>query len=139
MDKNLKETLVSLAEEVRQWAERRARPGDEDLNGWCAKASAQLFRTLQEKNIPAEIHMWSWHNDESAHVFVVVEDHVVDVTATQFGPFRNKPIVIMHKREAEAHEFYRTERVFASADELRKHQKKTRWPNDQVAYAELQR
>jgi hypothetical protein len=137
MNKTLHDTLVTIATDVRYWAEGRARSGDEDLNGWCAKASGQLFRTLQEEGIPAEIHMWAWHNDESAHVFVVVEDYVVDVTATQFGPFRNKPVLIMHKREAEAHEFYRTVRVFADADELRKHQKKTRWPNNQVAYERL--
>ena len=137
MDKTLHDTLVTIATDVRYWAEGRCRPGDEDLNGWCAKASGQLFRELQEEGIEAEIHMWSWHNDESAHVFVVVEDHVVDVTATQFGPFRNKPVLIMHKREAEAHEFYRMEKVFADADELRRHQKKTRWPNNQVAYERL--
>jgi ribosomal protein S21 len=134
MNKHLHDTVLAVATDVRYWAEGRARPEDSDLNGWCAKASAQLFRELQEEGIPAEIHMWAWHNDESAHVFVVVEDHVVDVTATQFRQFVNKPVVIMHKREAEAYEFYRTERVFADADELRKHQKKTRWPAEQVAY-----
>ena len=82
MDKTLRDTLVTIATDVRYWAEGRADQGDEDLNGWCAKASGQLFRVLQEEGIPAEIHMWSWHNDESAHVFVVVEDHVVDVTVT---------------------------------------------------------
>ena len=42
MDKTLRDTLVSIATDVRLWAAGRADQGDEDLNGWCAKAKGFL-------------------------------------------------------------------------------------------------
>ena len=138
MNKVTREIVQEIAAEVRQWAEMRAR-GCQDLSGWCAIASAQLFRELVLLGIRPEIHMWTWEADDSAHVFLVVEDHVVDVTATQFQEFRRKPIVIMHQREAEVYEFYRTAQVFSDADALRQHQLRTGWPRDQIAYDKLMR
>lgn len=138
MNKVTREIVGEVAAEVRQWAEVRA-GGCQDLAGWCAIASAQLFRELVLLGIRAEIHMWSWAADDSAHVFLVVEDYVVDVTATQFQEFRRRPIVIMHQREAEAYEFYRTAQVFRDADALRQHQLRTGWPRDQIAYDRLVR
>jgi hypothetical protein len=128
-----KQTIEAIATDVRYWAEGRSQR--EDLGGWCAIASAQLYRELVKEGFTPEIHMWSWQRDASAHVFVVVEDHVVDVTATQFKQFRDKPVVIMHCREAEAYTFYQTVDVFKTADALRAHQKRTRWLAAEVAYA----
>lgn len=133
MDRVLRDIVMAEAMEVRYWAEAQAEY--DDLNGWCAKASAELHRRLAKKGIVAEIHMWYWEEDESAHVYCVVDDHVVDVTATQFRQFRNVPVNIMHCREAEVYDFYQTKEVFECADKLRKFQKKTRWPAEQVAFA----
>lgn len=77
--------------------------------------------------------MWYWDNDESAHVYCVVDDYIVDVTATQFKQFRNERVVIMHCKEAEAYDFYQSRAVFKCADSLRRQQKKDLWPQDQVA------
>lgn len=134
MDKNLQENVEAIATDVRFWAEGRASDIQLDLNGWCARASAELFRQLAEEGIQAEIHAWTSANDAEAHVYVVVDDHIVDVTATQYRPFRNTPIVVMHQREAEVHEFYRTVEVFHSVQDLRDWQKKNRWPPDQIAF-----
>jgi hypothetical protein len=136
MDKNLRDIVMAEAMDVRYWAEARATFGDaDDLNGWCARASAELHRRLVKKGIASEIHMWWWDEDESAHVYCVVEDHIVDVTASQFHQFRNVPVVILHCREAEVYDFYQTKEVFKCADKLRKFQKKTKWPPEQVAFA----
>ena len=70
-----------------------------------------------------------------SHVFVVVADHIVCVTATQFSEFEEEKVLIMHTKEAESFEYYRSSRVFETVTELRKHQIKTRWPKEQVALA----
>ncbi len=134
METSLQARLHSVATDVRYWAEGRASDEQWDLNGWCAIASAQLFKQLKEQGIAAEIHAWIDRNSEEAHVYLVVDDHVVDVTATQFRQFRNKPVLIMHHREARTHEFYDTVFVFHSVEELRFWQKKNRWPPNQVAF-----
>lgn len=136
MDQYLRDTVMAVATDVRCWAEEKATFGEhDDLNGWCAKASAELYRRLKKVGIASEIHMWTWDLDESAHVYCVVEDHVVDVTASQFKQFRNQRVVLMHCREAEVYDFYRTVEVFKCADSLRKNQRKNKWPPAQVAYA----
>lgn len=136
MDKALRDIVMAVAMDVRHWAEGKAAFGaEDDLNGWCAKASAELHRRLKHMDIPSEIHMWVWDLDESAHVYCVVDDHVVDVTATQFKQFRHVPVNIMHCKEAEAYDFYRSVEVFKCADSLIRSQKKDRWPPNQIAYA----
>lgn len=136
MDQYLRDTVMAVATDVRCWAESKAELGANDsLNGWCAIASAELYRKLKDKGIAAEIHMWHWDLDGSAHVYCVVDDYVVDVTASQFKQFKNTRVVLMHTREAEVYDFYRTVEVFKCADSLRKNQRKNKWPPAQVAYA----
>ena len=136
MDKVLHDTVAAIATDVRYWAEDKAPFGkQDDLNGMCAIASAELYRRLKTAGIASEIHMWVWDLDESAHVYVIVDDYVVDVTATQFKQFRHGPVNIMHCKEAEAYDFYQSKEVFRCADSLRRQQRKDRWPAAQVAYA----
>jgi hypothetical protein len=135
MNANLQAIVVAIATDVRYWAEGRASSPYSKLDGWCARASAELFKQLKEEDIDASIHVWNENTGEIAHVFVVVDDHVVDVTATQFPEFEDKPVVILHQREAEAYEFYQTKHVFHSVQELLKYQKKSRWPASQMAFA----
>lgn len=70
-----------------------------------------------------------------SHVYLVVDDHVVDVTATQFDEFRGTPVVIAHYKEAEQHYFYQSSEIFGTPKELRKFQRKTGWPKNQIARA----
>jgi hypothetical protein len=136
MDRVLRDTVTAIAMDVRLWAEARATFGkNDDLNGFCAIASAELHKRLAAAGIASEIHLWYWDQDESAHVYCVVDDHVVDVTATQFREFRDEPLVIMHTREAEVYTYYQTKEVFKDAASLRRMQKRTKWPADQVAFA----
>lgn len=125
---------MAQALDVRYWAEGKATFGrEDDLAGWCAKASAELHRRLQKMDIDSEIHMWYWDRDDSAHVFLVVDDYVVDVTASQFSQFKDMLVNIMHVRLAEVYTFYQSAEMFTSADTLRRVQRKRKWPHDQVA------
>lgn len=125
------EVLVA-ARRVRDWSVQ-LNPFS-DLSGWCARASGELFRLLEAQGRTPELHLWTWDRDASAHVFVVCDDHVVDVTATQFREFRCQPIVIMHQRESQAYEFYRSVDQFHSVRELIRYQRLARWPLDQMAF-----
>lgn len=134
MDTALQTKVASVAKRVRTWTKERAKKANynpHDLTGWCAISAAYLFRELQKEGIESSIHVKDYEN---CHCFVVVDDYVVDVTATQFSEFRNNPIVIMHIKEAEAYSFYATEKVFKFPDELRAHQLRTKWPKRQIAY-----
>lgn len=99
--------------------------------GWCAIASAKLWKSLDAVGIKTEIHLAQ--DIIGCHVFLVIEDHVVDVTATQFSEFENNKLVIMHVKEAEAYWFYQSADVFETADDLRANQIRTGWPRDQIA------
>ncbi len=126
----------STAESVRYWAEGRAAgtASEDDLNGWCAIASAELWRQLSAKGIVAEIH--SWEDDKACcHVFLVVDDHVVCVTATQFSAMNAPTVYIEHVKEAERWPWYHSAYVFKTPEELIRWQKKTRWVSHQVAWS----
>lgn len=129
--------VKQVAMEVRYWAEARAEGtySQGDLNGMCAKATAELWRALVRLGFTPEIHMWLCPMDmETAHVFLVVDDHVVDVTATQFSKMRDHIVYIEHKRIAEQWDWYQSQTVFKTPEELIRNQKKNKWPADQVAY-----
>ena len=128
--------IKQVATQVRYWAEARAEGtrAEGDLNGMCAIASAELWRHLMLLGFRLEIHVWLCPMDgESSHVFLVVDDHVVDITATQFSELREHIVYIAHKREAERWEWYQTMEVFDTPKDLVRWQKKTKWPADQVA------
>ena len=134
MDTNLRMHVISIARSVRQWVEEKdqlQRNPSGDLGGWCAIASAELWRRLDKNNIKSEIHI---SEDEwTFHVFVVVEDHIVDVTATQFGHY--EPVVIMHHRLAESKDYWNTNDIFKNPVDLIKHQKKNGHSNQEIAYS----
>ena len=137
MNKQLRGRVTAIALGTRAWVQERAertRYNASDLEGWCAIASAELHKRLTAAGIDADIHMWvsEWHE---CHCFCVVDDHVVDVTATQFKQFRTQELVIMHYKEAEAFEMYNSTRTFGCAADLRRFQKKEHWPSNQIAFA----
>ena len=138
MDKTLFDTVLGIATDVRYWAEGRAE-GDDipdlTLRGYCAIASAELFRQLKAAGLDSEIHVWECPETADSHAFIVVEDHVVDVTATQFRDYAEEPVVIIHVREAEVHQYWNSSYSFKSVEALIKRQKKDRWPREQIAYS----
>lgn len=126
----------SVAYDVRSWAEDKAYDrGDRhyDLCGWCAIASAELNRRLSRHEISSLIQVAE--TDEYSHAFLLVDDHIIDVTATQFGDFPNQQVVVMHHREAEMYEYYFPRYSFDSAKQLRKWQIANGWPSNQVAFS----
>jgi len=136
MQKDLRILVATIAREVRDWVEQEDNKREyptKDLNGWCAIASAQLSRRLSREGVD---HMLCIAEaGHGCHVFVIVEDHIVDVTATQFMEFERHPVVILHEREAALHWYHRVSQVFTKPGDLRKYQRKQGWPAEQTAYA----
>jgi len=136
MNRVLEKFLESTAIQVRSWAEDEEMREDRDrpdLNGYCARASGEFSRRLARKKVDHEIHMSV--SDIGCHVYVVVDDYIYDVTATQFPEYRNQKVLIKHVREAEVNWYHCSADIFKSADELRKCQQKRKWQKWQIAHA----
>lgn len=134
-----KDLILRTAMKVRRWAEAVAEGSymEGDLNGMCAKASAELWRQLNILGITAQICVWICHEDkESTHVFLTVEDHVLDVTATQFRALRKVRVYFEHEKEAECHRFYRVDHCFDTDEELVNWQIDVGFVEDQIAELE---
>lgn len=133
MNTTVSARVLLIATEVRQWVEARDGCMDypsRDMNGWCAIASAELHRRLAAEGIYSVLFM---SEGFGSHVFIVVDDHVVDVTATQFREFKNKKVVVLHTKEAEQYDFYETSQMFETPKKLRKYQVRNHWPGEQIA------
>jgi hypothetical protein len=126
--------IREVAQEVREWAETLKGVRLTELCGYCAIASAELYKRLKRQGIGAEICVAHAPTNACSHVFLIVEDQVVDVTATQFPEFHYERVVIMHEREAQQHWFYCPEETFFSVAALRRYQAKTGWPQYQIAH-----
>lgn len=98
--------IVEIAYKTRRWAEacgRRSYFGS-TLVGFCAKGSARLHANLGEAGFSAQIGLYDdkLYEDSDvggSHAFVMIQEHVVDITATQFGlqpveivPFGHKAV-----------------------------------------------
>lgn len=125
-----------LARESRQWVEQ-LNAWDHDYrhdlrdwvastSGYCAIASADLHQRLKDAGCYAQIAMSN--SDLGSHVFVLFEDHVIDVTADQFSEFCRQPVVIQHHRLMSDSQWHSIDELFDTVAELKRYQKKTGWP-----------
>lgn len=127
--------VAELAARVRKWIEHKAsRP---DLIGYCAIASAELYRKLQKYGIEdLQLAMWVDDYNNTAHVFLLWNEHVVDITATQFGHNNIGEVEIRPLKEAmNTLQEWQPMYTFDSPAELRHDQLKNGWPDSQVAFA----
>lgn len=99
------------------------------LEGMCAVASVILFQKLKDNQFDPRIAYALHNNEEEAHVFCIVDDLIVDVTATQFGFFDVEILKIgcPHSQRW----FWKPVRKFATVEELVIRQKKDGWPRHQ--------
>lgn len=108
---------------------------DEDLMGLCAIASAKLFIELKKHGYNPQIA------ENTCHCFLVVNDHIVDITAGQFD--KQRRIVIKHlskriKKLNHVEYYWEVEKLFDSVKDLRTYQFEMRWPNCQIASREIE-
>lgn len=156
-----RELILSCARRVRAWTKRQAHKyydmsfderidsqddyyeiDPSDLMGGCAIASTRLFLELQKLGIPAELCV------THTHAFLVVDGHILDVTATQFKlytiEFEFPPIFFEKESDffgrfnANDHnhrldqEPWANARRFSCAKEFLKYLQQEGWPQEQT-------
>jgi hypothetical protein len=87
--------LIRLARIVRR-AYEKIYGQYSDLNGVCFDASRQLFLLAKDNGLAVEIGIGD------GHAFVLLDNTVVDVTATQFGK-RRKVLIAKRKQLEKQH------------------------------------
>ena len=88
--------IKTIARSVRKWAEKTYGNSNyftKSLSGLCAICSYRLFLKLKEKGISSEFVNNYW----SQHCFVLVDNYIVDVTATQFCYEKKMPKVLVKR------------------------------------------
>lgn len=119
-----------IAESARIWAQAYAKVKKfpEDLNGMCAIASAKLFEML-DREIGLNPSIVVWHDSKSngVHCFVICNQYLVDITATQFGNFSNVEIVNTLNIDKKRFYFWNYDTVLKSVDDLMLYQQHTPW------------
>ena len=136
MDRYTRDTIATIAHQVRVLLEAQSFEsgyGAADLAGWCAIGAGMLCKALIAAGYKAEIGMWEGESGE-CHCYCIVDDHVVDVTATQFSEFVCERVVIMREVEAMEYGYYHTTNRFKTVKDLRRYQKREGWPSDQLAF-----
>jgi hypothetical protein len=121
--------VLEAAKVAREKAEQIAEQElfNEDLEGLCARASAILFSELRKRNIYARICL------AYDHCFVVYDNHIVDVTATQFN-IQDKIFICklsdLERISHPAHWEYK--KSFRSIKRAVQYQSDRNWPTDQI-------
>lgn len=132
--------IRKIATNARRWAvranERLRNQGPttngfpRDLCGMCAIASAYLLTQLQRAGYPAVAY------EGEDHFFVMCDNYVIDITATQFG---GDPVVVRSRNSIRNQSEYQRIRgsQCTTAEEIRERQLRTDWPRSQTVWAEL--
>ena len=127
----LSKKVIQIATETRKWAEKHEYAFHKDLKCLCAIASVELFKRLKNEKFKPQLKV-AIHGMGGSHVFVVVDNHIVDITATQFG--HTKKVVVQPKKDFTIlHWYWRSNKTFKTHKKLIEFQQKTRWSKNQTA------
>lgn len=126
----MQDILKKAAQKTRRWATRYAKTNHfpQSLAGLCAIASIRLHAELVKEGVVAQIAVRNAVND--GHCFVIVDDQVIDVTATQFGKF--KAVSILPRSEAIEHRHWNAKKQFGTAEDVTAYLRKAKWPAHQI-------
>lgn len=125
---NLKK-ITEIARETRIWAdnERKRFNFDETLCGMCAKASAELWRRLTKAGLSTKII------ENDCHCYVICEEYLVDITATQFNRKEIFPNVVILPKENASKNFFWDELFTHCTDKDLRESQRRGWPPFQWA------
>jgi len=142
----LKRKVRRIAYKVRVAVEWMAKDEDYDrpehdmnesdtLSGYCGRASAMLSYELNRARLKHRIAYGC------GHMYVIWDEHIIDVTATQFGDYFGKTIVRrpeslkkLCERNDDASEFgtWETSKLFDTIHQAREWQIDNDWPDEQM-------
>jgi len=142
-----KKLVVDLINDVHQWA--KTLPGNyrtgkfwrshsiaasNTLIGLCAIVSSELWCRLRENGIEARKLMAS--SSLGSHVFLLIDDYIVDPTVSQMAEYKFKDYVILHEKEAKHWYHIKNITEFKNPADLLKKQIKWKWPPHQLVREE---
>lgn len=118
------------ADATRKWAESYAiaKKFPKNLNGMCAIASSKLFEALDRvQGLKPELAIWHDRVSEGVHCFVLCNEYLVDITATQFGNFDPVEIINRFKIDKRRYYFWNFDTRLKSIDDLILYQQEIPW------------
>ena len=153
MPRSPMDQIRHIARQTRRWALRHRHKvwADATLCGMCAIASAELHKRLTAAGFSAAI---AFRNTaDEGHAFVICDELIVDVTATQFGWITRRGADLRYTRERRCRAveivplsdkasrplFWQETAIYDSLDALVLRQKQSGWPPDQIAWKQLPR
>lgn len=121
MDRRQLNIIKDIARQAREWADENAKGHfSSDLCEFCGIASVNLFLLLKKYGFSPKIAV------SHCHAFVICDDYIVDVTASQFG----EPDICVLKLHKVCEDYWDVEETFQNVDDFMK---------EQVAWPKLQR
>lgn len=127
----LSKKVIQIATETRLWAEKHEYAFHDDLKCMCAIASVELFKRLKDKNYKPQLHV-ATHAIGGSHVFITLNNYIIDITATQFG--HPQRVIIKRKNVFTIINWYwRSDKTFKTHKKLIEFQQKTGWSKNQTA------
>lgn len=121
------ENIAELAKNVRQSLIKDYDLFESDnLYGFCAIASANLYIALLDAGYKPILNIASL--PDQYHVFVSVNDVIVDITASQFGL---EPVVVQHKSNA-IHKYWSEDYTCSDLQSLYTYLTSLNWVSDQL-------
>lgn len=126
--------IKEIAIQARSWAEsyqlKHSKHFPECLSSLCAIASSYLSHQLTQNNIENSIAFCD--TDRVAHFFVICQDKVIDITATQFSS-RLKSVEIRDIISIDLKDtnFWETTYIFNTPGEILEYQKQSNWIKEQ--------
>jgi len=140
--------IKKIAQDTRRWAMRNRHKVyvNNNLSGMCAIASGELHRRLTKAGFDSTIALRDIEDD--GHAFVICEQMIIDVTATQFSfmyvekdgkwqlvehkrkPVEITPLVPKDQRPT----FWQEDAQYKTVDHLIDSQHNSGWPPDQIAW-----
>jgi hypothetical protein len=94
-----KKKMFELAQCARNWAEKThfEQYNAKDLCGMCGIASAHLFQILKNAGIRPMIAA------NNAHVFLLLDDYVLDITACQFQDYLGEAdtVEVLYRKQSD--------------------------------------
>lgn len=122
--------IKTISTSARSWAEAYAKVKKfpDDLNGLCAIASAKLFEMLdREPGLTPSIAIWHDNKSHGVHCFLICNQYLVDITATQFGNFSKVEVINLLNVDKKRFYFWNYDTVIKSVDDLMMYQEHTPW------------
>lgn len=123
--------VLQMAQDTRDWVKKEYDlEEDHDMSCYCLISSVELYQRLVKAGYTPKIHV-----AQDYHVFLSLDRHIVDITATQFTRYYHKPVEIvhmLHKASYQPHwqmdETFTDLNVFLETCETGN----DRWPSDQL-------